>query len=145
MFSRPAAGFSFTELIVVIAIVTTLGALGLPLIGESLSAYQLESTARQLVSELNLARSLSMSRSHSYNIQFSSGDGSYQIVDPDDSDNPPRPPQILASDCQFASLPDHSITFFSAGHARSGTVVIENDYGRTVSIVVNASGYVRVN
>lgn len=128
-----------------VAMLTVLATLGIPQVDRSLSAYRLESSGQKLASELNLARGLAMSRNHSYEISFDAEGHGYQVVDPDDSTTPPRATQFLDDGCSFQSLPGNPIQFFSRGHARSGTVVLENTYGHRITVNVLASGLVQVS
>ncbi|HLU99648.1 MAG TPA: GspH/FimT family pseudopilin [Acidobacteriota bacterium] len=145
--TRPgtSGGFSTTELLMVVALAATVLALSVPQIRQSLSSYRLSSTAERLSAELSMGRMLAISRNAIFEIQTDQEQGSIQIIDPDDPENPPRIPKTLEPGITFTQVPGTAVRFFSRGHARPGTFVIQDEFGNSISIEVNESGLIQVS
>jgi type II secretory pathway pseudopilin PulG len=138
-------GFSLVELLILVALAVGLVAIAVPSIGRMSTAYHLTSSANLLADELNTARTLAVSRSTAYAMQFNANRNSFQVVDPADLANPPRAVKQLEQGITFRRLPESTITFFARGHAWGGSVEIQNTAGEWLSIRVSSSGRVQVN
>lgn len=140
------SGFSLMEAMLVAFLVAVIGGLAVPNIRESMSLYRLTASANLVATELNAARTLAISRSWLYEIDCDTTNHTIQIVDPGDANNNPRTAKFLESGITFSSVPNNNfeIRFYSGGYARSGTLVLENEGGDTISVVVGASGRIEV-
>jgi type II secretory pathway pseudopilin PulG len=138
-------GFSFVELIILVALILGLVAIAVPSIGRYSTAYHLTSSANLLADELNTARTLAVSRGTAYAMRFDASGNSFQVIDPADPLHPPRAVKQLEQGITFRRLPDSTITFFARGHAWGGTVEIQNAAGEWLSVRVSSSGRVQVN
>ena len=138
-------GFSFVELLILVALILGLIAIAVPSIDRFSTNYQLRSSANLLTDELNTARTLAVSRGTAYTMQFNAARNTFQVIDPADAVNPPRALKRLEQGITFRRLPDSTITFFARGHAWGGTVEIQNAAGEWLSVQVSSSGRVQVN
>lgn len=135
-------GFSLIELMVVIAVGAVVSAIVVPQVQRSLAANRVHSSAVQVATELNYARTIALSRNAVLEIDFTTD--SYQIVDPSDPDNPPRTRKFLEPGVRFVQRPVNPIRFFPRGNAAAGTVQIADEYGQGVVIAVSAGGMVEI-
>ncbi len=78
---RSEAGFSFTELMVVLMGMTIILAAAVPVVTSSWSSYRLILTAQSITSQLQFARMKSVSSNESFQVHFLSGSGSYRVED----------------------------------------------------------------
>ena len=138
------SGFTLLETAVVVVLATIIISIAVPNIQTLLDFYRLTASANLVATELNAGRTLAVSRNWLYETDFNLPDNTIQIVDPDDSNNNPRTVKSLESDITFSSLPSPAIRFYSRGHARGGTIVLQNENGDIVSVAVSASGKVEV-
>lgn len=137
-------GFSIVELMFVGGLIAILGAMAVPQMQQSLTSYRLTSSANLVSSELSAGRALAVSRNWLYEVELDTGSHTIQIIDPNDAGNSPRSVKFLESGIVLQSVPTDRIRFYSRGHARGGTVVLQDQNGDTISVVVNASGKVEI-
>jgi type IV fimbrial biogenesis protein FimT len=77
-------GFTLMELIVTISILVILCSMAFPAFSSWLPEYRLKSAARDVFSNMQLARRMSIKANDNYRVVFNpGGDGSYRIVRPD--------------------------------------------------------------
>jgi type IV fimbrial biogenesis protein FimT len=77
-------GFTLVELIVTISILGTLCSIAIPAFSSWLPEYNLKSAVRELYSNMQLARMMSIKNNNNYRVVFNTGgSGSYRIVRPD--------------------------------------------------------------
>ena len=138
------SGFSLMEAMLVGFLIALIGGLAVPNIQESLNLYRLTASANLVATELNAARALAISRSWLYEVDANDTNHTIQIVDPGDANNNPRTAKSLLSAITFSSVPNTEIRFFAGGYARGGTLVLENEEGDTISVLVGASGKIEV-
>ena len=79
---RNYRGFTVFELLLVAALAAVLLSASIPMVRRSMSSNQLRSSAVQLASELNMARTIAVSRNAMYQLTFSDRAGEFQIVEP---------------------------------------------------------------
>ncbi len=137
-------GFSIVELMFVGGLIAILGAMAVPQIQQSLTSYRLTASANLVSAELNAGRALAVSRCWRYEVELDTGNNTIQIIDPNDAGNSPRTVKFLESGILLLSVPTDRIRFYSRGQARGGTVVLQDQNGDTISVVVNASGMVEI-
>ncbi len=143
MTRRSQSGFTLLETAVVAVLATVILSITVPKFQQFLDYYRLTASADLVASELNAGRALAISRNWSYDVNLDTGDGTIQIVDPADPNNSPRTERSLEPGNSFSSVPANPIRFYSRGHARGGTIVLENQSGYSISIVVSPSGRIK--
>ncbi|MDA2934827.1 GspH/FimT family protein [Acidobacteria bacterium AH-259-D05] len=146
MSKRHQSGFSLIEVAIIAIVVAVIVGISVPQIQRSLSLYRLTGSANLVATELNAGRTLAVSRNWLYEIDCNTTNHTIQIIDPNDAANNPRTEKSLDSGITFNSIPSSGseIRFYSRGHARSGTIVLQNEDGNTISVVVTASGMIEI-
>lgn len=76
--TRPRAGLSFVELIVVVLIVAIMAALTIPFIGSGVND-KLDAATESVVCDMELGRTLAVSNSSNYRITFSTANNEYSL------------------------------------------------------------------
>ena len=127
-------------------LMAVIAGVSIPQIRQSVTAYRLISSANLVATELNAGRTLAISRNWLYDMDCNTTNHTIQIVDPGNANNSPRSLKYLESGITFSSVPaaGSEIRFYSGGHARGGTLVLQNESGDTISVLVGASGRVEV-
>ncbi len=74
---RSCDAFTFIELVAVMVIVTTLGAIALPRYARAVSHYRLTSSINRVVADINAVRSLAMATSKTQTITFNATTDTY--------------------------------------------------------------------
>jgi len=139
-------GFTFIEAALCCLVLAILVGLAVPRLERALSLYRLEASANLVAAELAAGRMLAVSRNWLYEMDCNTTNNTIQVIDPNDSNNHPRTVQSLDSGTTFNSVPasGSEIQFYARGHARGGTVVVQNGEGETRSIVVSPSGKIEI-
>jgi len=143
MTRRSQSGFTLLETAVVVVIATVILSITLPKFQQFLDYYRLSASANLVASELNAGHALAISRNWIYEVNLDTGNSTIQIIDPNDPNNSPRTEKSLQSGNTFSSVPVNRIQFYSRGHARAGTIVLVNQSGYSISIVVSPSGRIK--
>ena len=127
-----------------IAVGTVVLTFAVPEMQRSLSASRLQTSATQLAAELNFARTISVSRNATFEVRFNSATRTFQIVDQEDPDNPPRVAKALEPGITFGSVPGGQVEFFPRGHAQAGVIRLANAFGQQIDVVVRSTGMVEI-
>ena len=77
---RSRAGFTLIELVIVMVIVSTVGAIAIPRYGRAVAHYRLSSSLNRVVADINAARSLAMATSKTQTITFSAFSNTYTVT-----------------------------------------------------------------
>lgn len=83
---RDKKGFTMIELLIVIAIIGVIAAIAIPNIISWIPTIRVNSAARDLVSEMQLARMKAVSERNDYVITFDTANNQYKIYDDNDND-----------------------------------------------------------
>jgi prepilin-type N-terminal cleavage/methylation domain-containing protein len=142
---KSSRGFSVTELLIVIAVGGLILSFAVPAMQESVGASRLQSSAVQLSSELNFARTIAISRNAIFELRINPGQRTFQIVDPADPENPPRTAKLLDQGVVFGQGGPANIRFFPRGHAGAAVITLFNQLGQRIDIQVRTSGMINVN
>lgn len=159
------AGFTLLQLIVIVGILGILASIAIPRYSEWMPRYRLKSAARDLYSNMQLARLLAIKANNSYRLIFTTaGDGSYTVRRPDGTIE--KRINFIDYDASGAigygggnatksatmsggPLPEDGIsynsntaTFNSRGTGSSGYVYIENSRGTAYVIGTLSSGVI---
>jgi Tfp pilus assembly protein FimT len=137
-------GFSLLEMLIVVALFMAAVAMAVPQIRTSLAGDRLVTSVDQMAAELNMARTLAVSRNATYEFQLDTAARTYQIVDPQDPGNPPRAVKQLGLGVVIAASPPTAIRFFARGHSSGGAIMLASESGTTCQVTVQPSGHVRV-
>ncbi len=159
--SRAASdsGMSLIEVMVVLAIIGMMAAIGMPSMQQWLARYGVRTAASEIAAALQLQRMRAVSQNRDFSIAFDSGAGAYTLYDGDPDDEvmvEPQartlPPAILFSGGGGDSVqaPNDEIIFHADGSLNDGSAVVDaiylgNAQGDIFSISVNrATGRVEV-
>ncbi|MBI3939492.1 MAG: GspH/FimT family protein [Acidobacteria bacterium] len=136
---RSNRGVSILEVMAAAAVAAVLVSFTLPTFDAAQNNYRVTIAVDQLVSELQTARLLAVTRNASLQVTLQD-DGSYQVVDPADSPNPPRASRTLPSGVAFQSLPTQTLTFYPGGNAQGGTIRVGNSaFSRLITVTASGS------
>ena len=137
-------GFTLFELLIVMAIFFAAAAVAVPQIQSSVSGERLLSSVDGLAAEINMARTMAVSRNTTYEMRFERGGDTFQIIDPEDPENPPRIAKSLGQNINFAAAPASNIRFFARGHSSGGNLVVASGTGSSCTVSILPSGHVQV-
>jgi len=137
-------GFTLMELLIIVGLFAVVVAMAVPQLQSTLSGERLVTSIDNLAAELNMARTLSVSRNATYEIRIDTSAGTYQIIDTEDPGNPPRGMKQLDPGISLGNVPTTPIRFFSRGYSTGGSVVLVSVSGNSCSLTVNRSGHVQV-
>ena len=136
-------GFTLIELLIIVGLFAVVAAMAIPQIQSSLDGERLLTSRDNLAAELELARTLAVSRNATYEIQVDARTGTYQIVDTEDRNNPPRSQKQLEPGINLGNVPAAPIRFFARGYSTGGAVVLVSAVGRACTLTVSRSGHVQ--
>ncbi|MBP1597219.1 MAG: hypothetical protein H6Q05_2596 [Acidobacteria bacterium] len=150
------AGFSFTEVVIVVCGAAILAGLGLPVLDTMLDHYGIAMASQQIAGQLEYARMKAVSSNEPYLVRFTAGTQSFRVEAADatwQSPDYPLPRGITwnngdagpAIDFQggyVMFLPSGNIP--AAGDGSAGRIKLINRSGVRVDIVVTQGGRIRV-
>lgn len=140
-------GFTFLEVMSVLAIIATLAALSLPALRYYRPAVALQTEARQLASDLRYAQQQTVSEQVVHYIETAASSSSYRLYR-DDS-----PPTLIKTVSFTGGITVHDVTGpadstfrYNAYGAVStaGSIMLQNQAGAIQTVAVRPSGYVQV-
>ncbi len=98
-------GFTLIEAALCGMVLAILVGLAVPQLERALSLYRLEASANLVAAELAAGRMLAVSRNWLYEMDCNTTNNTIQVIDPNDSNNPPRTVKSLDSSTTFNSVP----------------------------------------
>jgi type II secretory pathway pseudopilin PulG len=137
-------GFSLFEMLIVLAFFFIAAAVAIPQIQSSVASDRLLVAADELAAEINLARTMAVSRNTTYEIQFTTGGNTFQVIDPEDPENPPRARKSLGPNVVIAAAPGANMRFFARGHCSGGSVMLISGAGSSCTLRILPTGHVQV-
>ena len=137
-------GFTLIELLIVVGLFAIVVVMAIPQLQTTLAGDRLLTSRDNLAAELNLARTLAVSRNAIYEFRLDASAGTYQIIDIEDPGNPPRSQKQLDPGINLANVPISRIRFFARGHSTGGSIVLVSATGNVCALTVNQSGHVGV-
>lgn len=141
-------GLTVIELMVAIGILTLTVSLGALFLKAQLPKLRLYAATHDLAATLDRARRLSVSEQIPYGVSFALADKTYRLVK-----FAPFPVALATSTLPLSTVfystttpfTDNTARFNSfGGAAEAGELILQNDLNQTKKIIINPSGYVRV-
>jgi prepilin-type N-terminal cleavage/methylation domain-containing protein len=150
---RKNSGFTFTELMVTIAIIAILSSLAIPNFIAWLPNYRLQSGAEDVQSTLQLARITAIKENATVRVKFNTANETYQAFVPE---KPPEPERTIRTGRMPAGVDifsadfggDVFVEFDNQGTAKDNTdgkAQLRNNSGRTKTIWVSITGNSRID
>ena len=144
-------GFSIFEVLIVVAILSLVGAIAIPHLISWRSNMRLISAVRELRANLETAKALAAKENTSITLQFEPASGQYRMTfrDVDDAvvtiKAEQLPPEVrIDSTHPGYTLTSHKVSFNSRGGADNGTVVLSNSSGKSKKISISIIGRIKV-
>ncbi len=100
---QPRTAFTLLELVLILVILATLGAIAAPRYTTALDRYHADATARRIVADLELARATARNTSASVTITFDPGLNTYVMIGVDSLDHPGSNATLVLSDAPYRS------------------------------------------
>lgn len=137
-FSSRSGGYTLLEIIVVLAISAILAAIAIPNWGSLLPTYRLNSSARQVQSELHRIKMQAVSENVGFQLVFSEGATEYTVQrDRKPWVNKPLPEGIVIGKAG-------TISFSPRGTAGADRVRLANTKGACTQVIVSPTGRIRI-
>jgi Tfp pilus assembly protein FimT len=130
-------GLTLPELLIIISIVMILSMIGVANFSSSLPLYHLKATARDLVSDMRMARQQAATANVSYSIQFLTTT-SYTVLG-----------KVVTAphDISWTTMPAVTLLNFQPNGLITGapvSIVMNDSHGDTKTVIVNAVGRIRI-
>ena len=143
-----AKGFTVTELMTALAILAVILVVGIPTLNNWMPTYRLKDAARQIASDMQLARYRAIATNVRHGIYFDGTGDTYELYSDNDDDanfdsgEEEKTVTLKKVTCAPAS---QTINFLPAGTATATTVTITNTKGQTASVIVlGTTGRIRI-
>jgi type II secretory pathway pseudopilin PulG len=140
---KKEAGFSLTELVIILACAAIMAALAAPSISHLQREWALWGCAHSVENSLQWGRMAAISANTS--MLFEVGDNGHRFgwIDPESGDPYADSVRFLAPGIRIVSSPKHPLRFYPHGNAvPAGTYVLEGETG-SYSVVVSPGGRIR--
>src|SRR3989304_7528689 len=149
-------GYTFLEVIVVLAIIGILSALAVPGLSAFTDRLRIETTARTISTDLREVKMKSVLDRSDYTVLFDPGNSLYEL--PERQSNLPHGVRfgfgegVLGPPGNPTSSPDedgvtftsNKAAFYSRGSNSMGTIYITDNYNVTMAISVNVTGRIKI-
>ncbi len=144
-------GYTMIEILVVIAIMATLVAIGVPTVTSQLSHQRLKKTTREVVIELNAARMQAISQNTKYRVEFTLSSSpsldsfrlaKWNIATSAWEDDTTRAVKVFESGTDMLTpTSNFNVRFYPNGTADATTITIknENDTSDKMQVTVSAT------
>lgn len=138
MESKVTYGFSFVELLVTLAVVSVLFAIALPAWNKLLPTFQLDSSVRQVQTELQYIKMRAASENVGFQLEYATDSGNYTI----NKDGAPLVSKPLPQGIKISHA--GTIAYSPRGTAGANRVRLRGRDGWCKQVVVSSTGRVRV-
>ncbi|MDD5433897.1 MAG: prepilin-type N-terminal cleavage/methylation domain-containing protein [Nitrospira sp.] len=149
-------GFTFLEILLVLSVIGILSVLAVTDISAFTGKFYLQSTARQISTDLREMKMLSTIERSNYLVNFDTANNFYEL--PGRRINLPHgirfgfspgvlgPPAnpVETPDIDGVTFPSNKISFYPQGSNSIGTVYITNDRSETLAISLTITGRVKI-
>jgi prepilin-type N-terminal cleavage/methylation domain-containing protein len=139
MSKKAFAGFTLAELIITLAILSTLLGIAYPMIAQVSTGYRLRAAARELATDLQFARLLAVKENRDFRVVCETR--SYQVVRV--SDGLVAKARDFSADYPDVTLSGPVVTFNSRGNAGSQTLTVSN-FAASKNITMGSTGRVKL-
>lgn len=145
---RFLTGFTLIELLIVIGVMGIIVAIGIPALRSYQPSAQLSGVVQDLVTDLRYAQQLAIAEQVDHGIRFFIDDNKYQIIQYGEGET------VLKEEVFPAGITFQQITGFTNNEAKfnpygaareSGTIILLNTQGKTKTVDVRPSGFVKVS
>lgn len=134
-------------MLTVVGIIAIVAAISFPVYQNMQPNIALNSTARDLATDMRYAQQQAVTEQINYNVIFNTGTSSYEIRNSSTNDMVRK--KILSHGITFLSingLTNNTARFTDTGAAlQSGTIVLSNLKNKTSTIEIKPSGYVKID
>ncbi|MFO7709226.1 MAG: GspH/FimT family pseudopilin [Desulfobacterales bacterium] len=150
---RAEKGFSLIEVMVVIGILAITAMVAVPNMIDWRYGMRLRAAVNEVRGDLEAARARAIKENAQVSVEFYPADGRYRLTYPDSEGNTvlikahslPQGVRFAVENTDYTfDSSSNKANFSSRGTAQTGTLVLENEKGKTVSIVVNFLGRIEV-
>lgn len=139
-------GLTLTEILVVIAILTSLMLISIPFFRNFQPALQLGSTAREIITDLRYIQQLSITEQVEYCLKFFEIEKKYQIIKCEGEiiiEEKLLPEKIKS--INVTGFTDDIVRYNPYGAvSEEGTIILENTKNVTKTVEVKVSGFVKI-
>ena len=141
---RSRAGFSLTELMTTLVVISLIALFSIPAINKSLTGWNLANSRRLVVSEMKLLRQKAITQGRSLRIWFSPGSNRYWFQNPTSGlwTMYTLPDRVNFLTVSFNGGPYDTYFEPDGRSRRSGTVILQNRAGKRDTVVVDLTGWV---
>lgn len=144
--SIKSRGFTTVELLTIIAIIGILAIISVPAYRQISPTINLNSTTRELSSDLRYAQQLAVTEQIAYAVNFDLDNNQYTIINTQsESIIKTKSLDSQVNIENIIDLTDDTVTFNATGAAsENGKITLINQNGRQITIEIKPSGYVKV-
>ncbi len=138
MKTKATYGFSFVELLATLAVLSVLFAIALPAWNKLLPTFQLDSSVRQVQTELQYIKMRAASENVGFQLEYATDSGNYTI----NKDGTPLVSKPLPQGIRISNA--GTIAYSPRGTAGANRVRLRSPDGWCKQVVVSSTGRVRV-
>jgi prepilin-type N-terminal cleavage/methylation domain-containing protein len=136
--TKATYGFSFVELLATLAVLSVLFAIALPAWNKLLPTFQLDSSVRQVQTELQYIKMRAASENVGFQLEYATDSGNYTI----NKDGTPLVSKPLPQGIRISNA--GTIAYSPRGTAGANRVRLRSPDGWCKQVVVSSTGRVRV-
>jgi len=144
MMKKDKQGFTLLEMVLVLAIITTMAGVLYPVSRQGMRGMTLQYTAQAFAGELLRARLLALTENSAIVVRVTQKAQSYQLLSAVDQSCLRGPERFLDKTISFKQIPSREVVFHPWGTAApAGSYLLGSAAGR-INVVVSLTGRVRI-